>query len=249
MSTGWRTWARCGMAIGLTSSLCGNVLDVAHRDGPVAAMVGAAVWPVLLLVTIEVLIRAPWSGRAQGAARLLIVGVAVGSGVISYGHLRDLLIAWGEAPEAAAIGPLVVDAAMLVCALALTGASAPPVSAPASVRVDATVSAPDAPAPAPAPVAVSAPAPAPAPVAAVRAVAAASAPAVRRITAPAPAPDAPAPGARPSGARRDNAELIALARECTPEQTASARALASALHTSQARAGAILRVIREDPQA
>jgi hypothetical protein len=39
--------------------------------------------------------------------------------VISYGHLRGVLVAWHYSPLAAAVGPLVLDGLMVVCGFAL----------------------------------------------------------------------------------------------------------------------------------
>jgi hypothetical protein len=49
--------------------------------------------------------------------------VALGSAVISYGHLRDVLEAWHYTSLAAAVGPLVLDGLMVVCGFALLAAS------------------------------------------------------------------------------------------------------------------------------
>lgn len=48
--------------------------------------------------------------------------VAVGSALISYRHLRDVLLAWSYDPMAAAV-PLVLDGLMVVCGFALLAAS------------------------------------------------------------------------------------------------------------------------------
>lgn len=61
---------------------------------------------------------------ALGLARFGGAGtVAVGSAVISYGHLRDVLLAWQYGPLAAAVGPLVLDGLMVVCGFALLAMS------------------------------------------------------------------------------------------------------------------------------
>jgi hypothetical protein len=45
--------------------------------------------------------------------------VALGSAIISYGHLRDLLLAWQYNPLAVAVGPLVLDGLMVISGFAL----------------------------------------------------------------------------------------------------------------------------------
>ena len=56
--------------------------------------------------------------------------VALGSATISYGHLRDVLLAWQYNPLAAAVGPLVLDGLMVISGFALLAISnAKPTSA------------------------------------------------------------------------------------------------------------------------
>ena len=45
--------------------------------------------------------------------------VAVGSAVISYGHLHEVLLAWDYGLLGAAVGPLVLDGLMVVSGFAL----------------------------------------------------------------------------------------------------------------------------------
>ncbi|WP_327144376.1 terminase gpP N-terminus-related DNA-binding protein [Nocardia sp. NBC_01327] len=87
----------------------------------IAARIGAAAWPIGLLLSIEVLARAQWRrGPAWAIARFGGAGtVALGSAVISYGHVRDVLLAWGYGHPAAEFGPLTLDGLMVVCGFAL----------------------------------------------------------------------------------------------------------------------------------
>jgi hypothetical protein len=48
---------------------------------------------------------------------------AIGSAIISYGHLHEVLIAWDYGPLAAAVGPLVLDGLMVVSGFALLAMS------------------------------------------------------------------------------------------------------------------------------
>jgi hypothetical protein len=47
----------------------------------------------------------------------------VGSAVISYGHLHEVLLAWDYGPLGAAVGPLVLDGLMVVSGFALLAMS------------------------------------------------------------------------------------------------------------------------------
>lgn len=120
-------WA--GFVFGSVMSVAANVLHTwlpADRLPPgwapgIAAQVGAAVWPIGLLLSVEVLSRVPWRpGWQWGLARFGGTGtVALGSAVISYGHVRDVLAAWGYDPVAAHVGPLVLDGLMVISGFAL----------------------------------------------------------------------------------------------------------------------------------
>lgn len=81
----------------------------------------AAVWPVALLVSVEVLSRIAWpSGAFYGFVRYGgMVAVALSSGVISYGHIHAVLTAWGYGALGAAVGPLVIDGLMVVSGFGL----------------------------------------------------------------------------------------------------------------------------------
>jgi hypothetical protein len=85
------------------------------------ALAHSAASHIGLLLPIEVLSRVPWpSGWLWILARVGGIGiVALGSAIISYGHLRDVLIAWHYEPLAAAVGPLVLDGLMVVSGFAL----------------------------------------------------------------------------------------------------------------------------------
>lgn len=130
---GGRLVAWAGFVFGSVMSIAANVLHVwlpaAHElpgwSPGVAPQIGAAVWPVGLMLAIEALSRIPWpKGILWGLARFGGAGaVAVGSAVISYGHLRGVLLAWQYGPLAAAVGPLVLDGLMVVCGFALLAMS------------------------------------------------------------------------------------------------------------------------------
>lgn len=118
-----------GFAFGSVMSIAANILHTwlpAEHAPPgwapgLAPQIGAAVWPIGLLLSVEVLSRVSWrQGWLWGLARYGGAGtVAIGSGVISYGHLREVLVAWGYGHPGADVGPLVLDGLMVVCGFAL----------------------------------------------------------------------------------------------------------------------------------
>lgn len=130
---GARFVAWFGFAFGSLVSVAANWLaawlpaaDMPDGWSPsVASQVGAAVWPVALLVSVEVLSRTAWrTGRAWLIVRFAGVAVvALGSGVISYGHIHDVLSSWGYGPLGAGVGPLVIDGLMVVSGFALLAMS------------------------------------------------------------------------------------------------------------------------------
>lgn len=123
-----RVFAWSGFVFGALVSVAANVL--AARIAPpgavgwspsAAAQLGSAVWPLALLLSVEVLSRIGWpqtwwskSFRYGGVG-----AVALFSAVISYQHIRDVLIAWRYPPLSANVGPLVVDGLMVVCGYAM----------------------------------------------------------------------------------------------------------------------------------
>jgi len=126
---GARFVAWLGFAFGSVMSVAANVLHtwLPADDAPdgwtpgLAPQIGSAVWPIGLLLSVEVLSRVRWrAGALWALARYGGAGtVAIGSGVISYGHLREVLLAWGYGHPGADVGPLVLDGLMVVCGFAL----------------------------------------------------------------------------------------------------------------------------------
>jgi Protein of unknown function (DUF2637) len=126
---GGRLVAWTGFVFGSITSIAANVLHAwlpAAHEPPgwspgLPPQIGAAVWPLGLMLAVEALSRIHWpSGFGWGLARYGGAGaVALGSAVISYGHLRDVLLAWQYGPLSAAVGPLVLDGLMVVCGFAL----------------------------------------------------------------------------------------------------------------------------------
>lgn len=99
---GGRLVAWTGFVFGSVMSIAANVLHAwlpATHQPPgwspgIPPQIGAAVWPLGLMLAVEALSRIRWpSGLGWGLARYGGAGtVALGSAVISYGHLRDVLL-------------------------------------------------------------------------------------------------------------------------------------------------------------
>ncbi|HEV7651319.1 MAG TPA: hypothetical protein VGP26_24480 [Actinophytocola sp.] len=130
---GARLVAWLGFWFGALMSIAANVLHTwlpaatmpAGWAPGVAPQVGAAVWPIALLLSVEVLSRVAWrSGFWWWLARYGGAGtVALGSAVISYDHLKAVLLAWGYGHPGADVGPLVLDGLMIVSGFALLAMS------------------------------------------------------------------------------------------------------------------------------
>jgi hypothetical protein len=135
-NSGGQLVAWTGFVFGSVMSIAANVLHAwlpadQHPPGwtpPLTTQIGAAVWPIGLLISVEVLSRVAWPAGWQWAlARYGGAGtVALGSAIISYGHLHGLLQAWGYGWLGSAVGPLVLDGLMTVSGFALLAQSAMP---------------------------------------------------------------------------------------------------------------------------
>lgn len=130
---GARFVAWLGFVFGSVMSIAANVLHAWLPAGErpvgwspgIAPQVGAAVWPIGLLLSVEVLSRVPWApGIWWALARYGGAGtVALGSAIISYGHVHEVLLAWDYGPLGASVGPLVLDGLMVVSGFALLAMS------------------------------------------------------------------------------------------------------------------------------
>ncbi|MGH3784750.1 MAG: hypothetical protein ACRDR6_10830 [Pseudonocardiaceae bacterium] len=126
---GGRLVAWCGFVFGSVMSVAANVLHtwLPATHEPVgwwpglAPQIGAATWPIALLISVEALSRITWpTGVLWGLARYAGAGtLAFSSALISYGHLRDVLVTWHYGVIPAAVGPLVLDGLMVVCGFGL----------------------------------------------------------------------------------------------------------------------------------
>jgi hypothetical protein len=126
---GGRLVAWAGFVFGAVMSIAGNVLHAwqppAHAatgwHPGIAPQIGAAVWPIALLLSVEVLSRIHWpKGRIWLLAPYAGAStVALGSATISYQHLRAVLDSWGYGHPGADVGPLVLDGLMVISGFAL----------------------------------------------------------------------------------------------------------------------------------
>ena len=132
-ASGGRLVAWTGFVFGSVMSVAANVLatwlPAAHEQrgwSPgIPVQVGAAVWPIALLIAVEVLSRIKWpSGFLWSLVRYGGAGtVAIASALISYEHLRAVLVAWNYGAIPAAVGPLVLDGLMVVAGFGLLSMS------------------------------------------------------------------------------------------------------------------------------
>lgn len=117
--------------MGATVSVAANIAHsyIAPEDAPRGwqpergQVIGAAIWPLALAISSEVLARTTWGrrGRLIGSAGVALVAAV--AAVVSYIHLSGLLAHWGEATITVIIGPLAVDGLMVVSTAALLASS------------------------------------------------------------------------------------------------------------------------------
>jgi hypothetical protein len=137
-SAGGQAVAWAGFAFGSIMSIAANVLHTwlpPANEPPgwspgLGPQIGAAVWPIGLLLSVEILSRVrwphtwPWALARYGGAGT----VTLGSALISYMHLHGLLLAWGYDSIGAAVGPLVLDGLMTISGFALLANSRAPMT-------------------------------------------------------------------------------------------------------------------------
>ena len=151
-----RALAWLTFAVGIVVSVLGNIGHAASDGMQPGEWAGAAFWPLALLLSIEVLVRVRWQPEKRWTiarfAGLIVVSVV--AAILSYLHLRSLLIFWGYGEFQGSIGPLAVDGLMLIAASALLSISHERAVVPESVQVPVSVPAAGQGQPEPAPVAV-----------------------------------------------------------------------------------------------
>ncbi|WP_144128270.1 hypothetical protein [Catellatospora sichuanensis] len=128
-NTRGRGWARFGALLGGVISVAANVAHsyIPPTDAPAdwqpmpGAVVGSVVWPVILFVAIEILVRVAWPvGRWWAVLRFGgMIPVAFVAGIVSYRHLSSLLTYYGEDRLVSGFGPLAIDGLMIMATGAL----------------------------------------------------------------------------------------------------------------------------------
>jgi len=111
-------WAvRAALALGLLTSVAGNVLHA--NDNGISQTISA--WPVLALyVTIELISRVPIHRRALAAARMLAAAVIAGIAAwVSYWHMAGVAARYGEQGSSPYLLPLSVDGLIVVASICL----------------------------------------------------------------------------------------------------------------------------------
>lgn len=138
-----RAWAYLGFVLGIAGTVAGNIAHTWHPSATALAIAGttadqwtpapgaqaaAAFFPVALLIVVEILSRVRWARNWRSyAARYGGAGlVAAVAGIVSYLHLRGLLLAYGEDQITATIGPLSIDGLMIISGFALIAIGAAP---------------------------------------------------------------------------------------------------------------------------
>lgn len=118
-----RKWARVAFIVTLVISVVANVTHAVLAESEISLWLrvpGAAVWPILSFLAIEIIVRIVWQRQVTHyLARVFVLGPAIPAIIVSYGHQRSLLVMMGESALVAAIGPLAIDGLMIGCTLAL----------------------------------------------------------------------------------------------------------------------------------
>jgi len=116
-------WTRFTLVAMLLVSISANVGHTLLAQSAIPTwlrMTGAVIWPLIVFLAIEVLVRTDWGvGFIHGAIRAVILAPAIPAAITSYEHMHAVLLSMGERPFIAAIGPGAVDLLMIGCTLAL----------------------------------------------------------------------------------------------------------------------------------
>jgi hypothetical protein len=209
-------WAvRATLLLGMAASIAANVL---HAEPNIISQVISAWPPLALLLTVELTSRVPMHRPLLAAIRVIATAVIAGIAAwVSYWHMQDVAVRFGEAEIAAYLLPISVDGLIVVASVSL-------VELAGRIRElqEAQAKSASTPAPAPAatpapaaaaPVVTAAPVGAPAAQTTTPAPAAQAAPTPAAATTPVPAeaPVAPsAPAAQPEPAANTPAEPAAV---------------------------------------
>lgn len=153
-NTSGRRWARFALVATLFVSVVANITHAVLADSEITLWLrvpGAAIWPILSFLAIEIIVRIVWRRTwAHALARLFILGPAVPAVIVSYEHQERLLRMMGESGIVQAIGPLAIDGLMIGCTLALLFTRPTPAT-PEPIIAEAEIEQPPAPVEAPVP--------------------------------------------------------------------------------------------------
>lgn len=111
------------LVLGVAASLAGNLqaINLDNASPGVGAYVSATAWPLLLFGVVELLIHTPWlaNWRDRVTKGAVLVAVASVAAWVSYWHLANVLSHYGYDQASRYAGPVAIDAAMVLAALAL----------------------------------------------------------------------------------------------------------------------------------
>lgn len=111
------------LALGVAASLAGNLqaINLDNARPGVGAYISAVLWPLSLFGVVELLIHTPWlaTWRDRTTKGAVLVAVAAVAAWISYWHLANVLSHYGYDVASRYAGPVAIDAAMVLAALAL----------------------------------------------------------------------------------------------------------------------------------
>lgn len=142
-NTSGRSWARFALVATLFVSVVANITHAVLAKSEITLWLrvpGAAIWPILSFLAIEIIVRIVWRRTwAHALARLFILGPAVPAVIVSYEHQERLLRMMGESGIVQAIGPLAIDGLMIGCTLALLFTRTTPAPIPAPVIAEAEI--------------------------------------------------------------------------------------------------------------
>ncbi len=118
-----RRWLFFAMAL----SLAANVGHTVLADSTIPTwlrMIGAVAWPLLVYGAVDITVKVAWDlihGRRGGVwlAKLLILIPGIPALITSYEHMHAVLLAMGERPFIAMIGPGAVDLFMIGATITL----------------------------------------------------------------------------------------------------------------------------------
>lgn len=116
---------RAALGFGILTSIAANVIHSLTQPHDQAWQVWtsagqAALAPLVLFISVEMVTRIPVHSRVLGWVRLLITLTLAGfSGWVSYWHMRDVSVMLGETGGSQYIYPLIIDGMMLVATISL----------------------------------------------------------------------------------------------------------------------------------